>query len=122
MGLVVLHANFKIIKTKQKLDNKILWYEWSKKDANGNIISEGKMHELHGGKLNIKNNKPTVEDIQITKYQSGTDFKPIENWYRSNKDEFDLEKINNNTFSFNDIFKIDLLKSLEDNGISFDII
>lgn len=130
MGLVVFEINTRGQRTTKNLNRELLWYQWAKKDAQGNVIEEGKLHKLNGGRLDFKydfrESKLDVgtAPVKITSYETESNEKAINAWAEANRVEYKLSvaKGVGITVTFPDDRKKDIKKALEDTNFTYEII
>lgn len=79
MAIYIIDISRKQMPVREKVNNKLLWYDSDKK----------KLIEFYGGKIvpvfDIKNKKlmPKVEDIYTVKYELKSNTKEIEEWLKN---------------------------------------
>ena len=107
----------------------LLWYEWSTKDEDGNVI-EGKMHKFRGGKLDFSYDSRAKQlsvgtaPVKITTYETESNEKDIDYWLEDNKVEFELSKVSGVgiTVTFPDKNKEKVKKALAETDFTYEIV
>lgn len=121
MGVVLINACYKQQRVVQKVEAQHLWYDGEA----GWLIS------VTGGKLDFMYDTQTgktrmaVVDSTKTSYKAANNYADIMNWYKVNKDEFNLEVLEAGagtvSFSFPDAMKPEIEDALYFNRFDFEI-
>lgn len=130
MGLITFEIHKKGRRTTKNLSRELMWYEWAKRGADGNIIEKGKMHKMQGGRLDFKYDfdekklHVSTAPVQITSYETYSNEKEIDGWIEAHEVELKLTRVSGERtiLTFPDKNKEAVKDALDDTSFSFEIV